>query len=100
MGLWPRYEFLAQRYEYVCGYATALRWPRPAGQFDLHGLFFDLDDCVCIRRPSRDIAAAASDWGPQFAAVPRDHIVTVIQRGLEGVSARLGLRTSSPISKL
>ncbi len=76
MGLWPGDEYFERRYQYAGEYLTILRSLWRTGRVDHHSEFFQLTDCQCEPRPSRDIpivCAGQSAQGVRFTAENGDH---------------------------
>src|SRR5579883_2844702 len=71
MGLLTDDSYLSYRYEYATEYVQILKMLWQQGRVTYRGRFFELDDCLCRPRPSRDIpivCAGQSDRGIQFTA--------------------------------
>jgi pyrimidine oxygenase len=72
MGLWPGDDYYGYRYDYAEEYVTILRELWTTGRSDFKGKYFQLDDCVCLPRPSEGnlhlIGAGSSARGRAFAA--------------------------------
>ena len=71
MGLWPGAEHYRRRYEYCAEYVAIMREFWETGRSDLHGEFFQMDDCRVSPLPIariQIIGAAQSDADTRFAA--------------------------------
>lgn len=71
MGILADEAYLSYRYEYATEYVQILKQLWQHGRVTYHGRFFELEDCLCQPKPSRDIpivCAGQSDRGIRFTA--------------------------------
>ena len=71
MGLWPGDAYYGYRYDYATEYVEVLRRLWDEGRVTFDGRYFQLQDCVCLPKPSRPIpliSAGQSEKGMRFAA--------------------------------
>ncbi|PSB30035.1 LLM class flavin-dependent oxidoreductase [Stenomitos frigidus] len=71
MGILADDSYLSYRYEYATEYVEILKRLWAEGRVTYKGKFFELTDCLCQPKPSRDIpivCAGQSDRGIQFTA--------------------------------
>ena len=71
MGLLADDSYLSYRYEYATEYVQLLKMLWAEGRVTYKGKFFELTDCLCQPKPSREIpivCAGQSDRGIQFTA--------------------------------
>jgi pyrimidine oxygenase len=76
MGLWPGDAYFGYRYDYASEYVEVLRRLWQDGRVSFHGRYFQLDDCVCLPKPSRRIpliGAGQSEKGMRSAAQWADY---------------------------
>jgi pyrimidine oxygenase len=76
MGLWPGDAYYGYRYDYAGEYVEVLRRLWDEGRVTFSGRFFQLDDCVCLPKPSRRIpliGAGQSEKGMRSAAQWADY---------------------------
>jgi pyrimidine oxygenase len=76
MGLWPGDAYFGYRYDYASEYVTVLRRLWDEGRVTFKGRYFELDDCVCLPKPSRHIpliGAGQSETGMRSAAQWADY---------------------------
>jgi pyrimidine oxygenase len=71
MGLWPGDAYFGYRYGYATEYVEVLRRLWDEGRVTFSGRYFQLEDCVCLPKPSRRIpliGAGQSEKGMRSAA--------------------------------
>jgi pyrimidine oxygenase len=76
MGILADDAYLSYRYEYATEYVQILKRLWADGRVSYKGKFFELTDCLCQPKPSRDIpivCAGQSDLGLQFTAELGDY---------------------------
>ena len=76
MGILTDDAYLSYRYEYATEYVQILKRLWADGRVSFKGKFFELTDCLCQPKPSRDIpivCAGQSDRGIQFTAELGDY---------------------------
>lgn len=93
MGLWDGDEYYKYRYDYATEYVEIMKLLWENGRATYNGRFFQLDDCLCQPKPSRQIpivCAGQSDRGMRFTAKMGNH--NFILGGLDvvgGISDKL-----------
>lgn len=76
MGVWPGDAYFGYRYDYATEYVEVLRRLWNHGRVSFKGRYFELDDCVCLPRPSRRIpiiGAGQSEKGMRSACQWADY---------------------------
>jgi pyrimidine oxygenase len=76
MGLWPGDAYFGYRYSYATEYVEVLRRLWDEGRVTYNGRYFQLEDCVCLPKPSRRIpliGAGQSEKGMRSAAQWADY---------------------------
>jgi len=76
MGLWPGDAYYRYRYDYASEYVEVLRRLWDEGRLTFNGRYFQLEDCVCLPKPSRRIpliGAGQSEQGMRSAAQWADY---------------------------
>lgn len=76
MGLWPGDAYYGYRYDYATEYVEVLRRLWQEGRVSFKGRYFQIDDCVCLPKPSRRIpliGAGQSEKGMRSAAQWADY---------------------------
>ena len=76
MGLWPGDAYFGYRYDYATEYVEILRRLWDQGRVTFNGRYFQLEDCVCLPKPSRRIpfiGAGQSEKGMRSAAQWADY---------------------------
>lgn len=71
MGLWRGDDYYGYRYDYATEYVEILKLLWQQGRASYQGQYFQLEDCLCQSRPSRQIpivCAGQSDRGIHFTA--------------------------------
>jgi pyrimidine oxygenase len=76
MGLWRGDAYYGYRYDYAAEYVEILCRLWDEGRLTFDGRYFQLEDCVCLPKPSRRIpliSAGQSEKGMRFAAKWADY---------------------------
>ena len=76
MGMWPGDEFYGERYDDSTEYVQVMKELWADGRATHNGRYFELQDCECQPKPSREIpilCAGQSPRGMQFAAEVGDY---------------------------
>ena len=76
MGLWPGDAYYGYRYDYATEYVEILRRLWDENRLTFNGRYFQLEDCVCLPKPSRRIpliGAGQSEKGMRSAAQWADY---------------------------
>jgi pyrimidine oxygenase len=76
MGLWPGDAYYSYRYDYATEYVEVLRRLWDEGRVTFQGRYFQLEDCICLPKPSRRIpliGAGQSEKGMRAAAQWADY---------------------------
>jgi pyrimidine oxygenase len=71
MGLWPGDAYFGYRYGYATEYVEVMRRLWDEGRVTFSGRYFQIEDCVCLPKPSRRIpliGAGQSEKGLRSAA--------------------------------
>jgi pyrimidine oxygenase len=93
MGLWRGDEFYDVRYDYSTEYVEIMKGLWRDGRLTYRGRFFELDDCLCQPKPSREIpivCAGQSERGMRFTAELGDKNFVVGEGAeLETISRRV-----------
>ncbi|MEN9226501.1 MAG: LLM class flavin-dependent oxidoreductase [Thermostichus sp. DRC_bins_24] len=76
MGLWPGDDYYGYRYDYATEYVQVMKLLWEKGRASYQGKYFQLEDCLCQPRPSREIpivCAGHSERGMRFTAEMGNH---------------------------
>ncbi len=94
MGLWPGDDYYERRYAFAREYLQIMRALWREGRCDHRSEFFQLDDCRCEPRASREIpivCAGQSPSGVRFTAENGDYnFVMTHPSGLRRISEQMG----------
>lgn len=93
MGLLPDEAYLSYRYDYATEYVQILKMLWDKGRVTYKGRFFELNDCLCQPKPSREIplvCAGQSERGIKFTAQMGNYnFVLADIQGVGAINTRL-----------
>lgn len=65
MGIWPGPDFYSYRYDYASEFVHIMRELWETGSCTFHGQYFDLDDCMCLPKPTSPIEIVSAGFSPR-----------------------------------